>query len=150
MGLVSLQTKVPETLKSQLKREAKSQGMLFQAYVVGILEGRAKKSKTTETAIKPVNYTDRDVDLVNLLFELMRQNNLDLKRKPSVDDYSEMRKMREIDNRDPRMIEAVIKWSQQDSFWHKNILSVTKLRKQYDKLYLEAKSQTQTNRVISI
>ena len=42
-----------------------------------------------------------------------------------------------IDKRDPKEIEDVIKWCQQDSFWQDNILSTAKLRKQYDALALK-------------
>ena len=45
-------------------------------------------------------------------------------------------KMLRIDRRSVADIEAVIRWCQQDDFWHKNILSTDKLRKQFDKLYM--------------
>ena len=41
-----------------------------------------------------------------------------------------------LDKRSVDDIEAVIRWCQQDDFWHKNILSTDKLRKQFDKLYM--------------
>ena len=44
--------------------------------------------------------------------------------------------MLRIDKRSVEDIEAVIRWCQQDDFWHKNILSTDKLRKQFDKLYI--------------
>lgn len=46
-----------------------------------------------------------------------------------------------IDKRDPEQIKNVIKWCQSDSFWFKNILSPSKLRKQYDRLLLEIKGR---------
>jgi hypothetical protein len=50
-----------------------------------------------------------------------------------------IRLMRERDNRDPKEIEIVILWSQKDSFWKDNILSTSKLRKQFDKLIMQAR-----------
>lgn len=42
-----------------------------------------------------------------------------------------------IDGRDPVEVERVIRWCQADSFWKSNILSPSKLRKQYDQLALK-------------
>jgi len=39
-----------------------------------------------------------------------------------------------LDKRDPEEVRAVIDFAQDDSFWRNNILSVEKLRKQYDQL----------------
>ncbi len=47
-----------------------------------------------------------------------------------------------LDSRKPDRIEKVIRWSQQDSFWQSNILSVAKLRKQFDVLELRMSGQT--------
>ena len=39
-----------------------------------------------------------------------------------------------LDHRPPEEVEAVIRFAQADPFWKTNILSVEKLRKQYDQL----------------
>lgn len=41
-----------------------------------------------------------------------------------------------IDKRNPEQVRQVIKWCQNDNFWFKNILSPSKLRKQYDRFLL--------------
>ena len=46
-------------------------------------------------------------------------------------------KMIRLDNRTYEQIESMINFSQKHSFWHKNILSMDKLRKQFDRLTLE-------------
>jgi hypothetical protein len=51
-----------------------------------------------------------------------------------------MQLMIDTDKRDPGEIGAVIVWCQQDEFWQNNILSVAKLRKQYDHLVLKMNS----------
>jgi len=42
-----------------------------------------------------------------------------------------------IDKRDVSEIGQVIEWCQQDQFWQSNILSTSKLRKQYDQLVIK-------------
>lgn len=44
------------------------------------------------------------------------------------------------DNRTEEDIGAVLEWCQGNSFWQNNILSTDKLRKQYDRLYMEMKN----------
>ena len=46
----------------------------------------------------------------------------------------DIRKLFEIDRRDLVQIEAVVRWCQADAFWQSNILSASKLRKQYPQL----------------
>jgi len=61
------------------------------------------------------------------------------KKKGWIDWANDIRLMVEIDNRDPKQIKEVIDWCQEDNFWQNNILSITKLRKQFDKLELKSK-----------
>ncbi|MCK9601852.1 MAG: hypothetical protein M0R06_22600 [Sphaerochaeta sp.] len=42
-----------------------------------------------------------------------------------------------VDKRSPPEVEAVIEWCQRDPFWRSNILSPSKLRKQFDRLALK-------------
>lgn len=51
----------------------------------------------------------------------------------------EIDKLNRLDNRDWNTIEAVLDWSQQDSFWQQNIRSGVKLRQQFDTLLIKAK-----------
>jgi hypothetical protein len=50
----------------------------------------------------------------------------------------ELERMYRIDGRDIPAIEAMIDWSQQDSFWRGNILSPKKLRKHFDTMRLRS------------
>jgi len=45
--------------------------------------------------------------------------------------------MLRIDGRKANDIKAVIEWCQKDDFWYKNILSCSKLRKQFDQLFFK-------------
>lgn len=49
-----------------------------------------------------------------------------------------------VDKRPPEIVRKIIDWCQQDNFWQSNILSVSKLRKQFDQL--ELKSNAEQNR----
>jgi hypothetical protein len=46
--------------------------------------------------------------------------------------------LRETDNRTEADIEKVIRFSQGDSFWKNNILSMPKLREKWDTLWMKA------------
>lgn len=54
----------------------------------------------------------------------------------------DFRKMVEIDKHDKHEISQIIKWCQHDDFWSANILSPSKLRKQYLQLSLKMKNQS--------
>lgn len=73
-----------------------------------------------------------------LLFDLIRENNPNAKQ-PNFQKWGfEINKLIK-QNYTPEQIEYVIRWSQNDSFWYKNILSTAKLRIQFDRLVLEIK-----------
>ena len=70
-------------------------------------------------------------------------------KKPNIQNWcKDTDKMIRIDKRNPVEIEKIINWCQNDSFWQNNILSMDKLRKQYDQLALkmEEKSYGQAGR----
>ena len=59
-------------------------------------------------------------------------------KKPNIQNWcKDIDKMIRIDKRYPVEIEKIINWCQNDSFWKNNILSMDKLRKQYDQLALK-------------
>jgi hypothetical protein len=51
------------------------------------------------------------------------------------------RLMIDVDGRTEQEIHGAIDWSQQHHFWHRNVMSMEKLRSQYDRLLLEAKAE---------
>lgn len=55
------------------------------------------------------------------------------------------RKILDVDKRPFIEVIRLIEWSQQDDFWHKNILSMPTFRKQYDKLRLKAKEPAKSS-----
>lgn len=95
-------------------------------------------SKKNESKRK-LSFSKMDVMLTKTLNKLLRENNP--KRKPTTEKElktwaNECRLMRERDGRTPKEIYDHIKFSQADPFWKQNILSISKLRKQFDILTL--------------
>jgi hypothetical protein len=83
-----------------------------------------------------------ELELSNLLLEEIRRNKPDLKG-PDLQAWSrDFSLMIRRDGRDPDRIKKVISWVQADSFWYKNILSPSKLRKQFDRLEMESQKRT--------
>src|SRR5699024_1135122 len=86
-----------------------------------------------------------DMRLAKLFFEKILQNNPNAK-KPNLESWAnDIRLMRERDKRNEEQIEYLINWTQNHSFWHTNILSPVKLRKQFDKLVLQVKQERKSN-----
>lgn len=79
--------------------------------------------------------------LAELLFKKMKENNPNAK-EPNYESWANtFRLMMERDKREGKDIQDLILWCQSHHFWYKNILSADKLRKQFDRLHLEMKSE---------
>lgn len=91
---------------------------------------------------KRVSSSPQDLKLSQLLYDLIKKNTPEWYHKPKLEDWAdEIRKLREIDKQTPELIEKVIRWSQNDDFWSKNILSTAKLRKQFSTLLVQMKEK---------
>jgi hypothetical protein len=66
-----------------------------------------------------------------------------------ISDYEEMNRIHRLDNYDYKVIESVIKWCQEDSFWKQNIRSVSTLRKQFESLLIRIKSERDKRKVVN-
>lgn len=75
--------------------------------------------------------------LCNLLADLMVENGV---KRPTISGrwISDIDKLIRIDEKSVEQVEAAIRWSQNDSFWSSNIHSPAALRKQYEKMRLQA------------
>jgi helix-turn-helix protein len=84
---------------------------------------------------KPLANQETAERLCALLADLIEQNG---SKRPKVTKAWLLAadRMIRIDGRSPVQIETVLRWSQQDGFWSSNILSMDKLREQYDRLRL--------------
>jgi hypothetical protein len=77
------------------------------------------------------------------LFNRIKANN-DSFKDPNLQKWADdFRLMMDRDKRTQEQIAYLIDWCQQDSFWKANILSPSKLRKQYDHLVVKIKAQKQ-------
>jgi hypothetical protein len=75
--------------------------------------------------------------LCNLLADLMVGNGV---KRPTISGkwIGDIDKLIRIDEKTVEQVEAAIRWSQADSFWSSNIHSPAALRKQYEKMRLQA------------
>lgn len=100
-------------------------------------EDDAPHTSTKGKPKKPEPYRE-DVDKIcHRLVDLMVAN--ECKPPTITDDWrAEARRMFDIDNRAFDKAMALLEWSQQDSFWKKNIHSIPTFRAKYDQLRLAA------------
>lgn len=97
------------------------------------------KSKIYDQASVPYKLSLR-------LLNNIRKNNNQFK-EPNLQKWSDdFRLMMERDSRSEKEIATLIDWCQEDTFWKANILSPSKLRKQYDQLTLKIQSANQIKR----
>ncbi|MRB24062.1 DNA replication protein DnaD [Bacillus thuringiensis] len=96
---------------------------------------------TTNKKTSRLKFETCDMEHAQLLFKLILDTNPDHK-EPDLEKWAnEFRLIRERDKKTNEQIIYLIKWSQSNSFWKKNILSPSKLRKQWDRLVIEAKEE---------
>lgn len=63
---------------------------------------------------------------------------------------STLDRMIRLDERTPQQIEHAIMWATQDDFWYRNVMSPTALRKNYERLRLDAKDTTRKRRSTNV
>jgi len=114
------------------------------AYVDPIREEKKKEERKKENILltSPKKFSDIDIQLTNLLIEKILENNpksrVQRMGQKIIESWrNECRKLREIDNRTPEDIEAVINWCQEDDFEKTVVLSMPKLRERFDSLWLK-------------
>ncbi len=79
--------------------------------------------------------------LAKFLNKKIHENNPKAKQ-PNLQKWADdMRKIVELDKRDKHDVSLVIAWCQKDDFWSTNILSPSKLRKQFDRLYMKMQKE---------
>lgn len=127
------------------------QPVLEQPLIEAPLKKELKKKKETINIFSPDSpeMILSELLLQKILLHLPHFKNPNLQRWAS-----QMDAILRIDGRDPPELKAVIEFAQSDPFWKTNILSVEKLRKQYDQLNAKRLAQRRvvnnngSNRVI--
>lgn len=108
----------------------------------------SRQHKLSKVKLSKVNLTSEDYKLATLLKELIKEN-LPTFKDPNIDNWaSDINKLHRIDKYTYEQIEYIIKWCQDDSFWRSNILSASKLRKQF--IQLVAKAQTKKSKTVVV
>ncbi len=104
-------------------------------------QSKVKESKVKESISSSENkVSDIALKLADKLKSLILINNPTGKVPKNLKRWADdIDRMIRLDKRTEAEIEAIITFSQQDSFWHANILSGQKLREKYDQLYLKMK-----------
>jgi predicted esterase len=74
-------------------------------------------------------------------FSFLKQRTEKEKQRDIANWAADIEKLHRLDGYDWSIVEGIINWSQQDDFWKKNIRSGVKLRKQFDKLLIDAKEE---------
>lgn len=87
--------------------------------------------------------------LTDLLYQLMQDNYPGLKARPRPS-AEEMERINRLDGYDFNVIEAVIRWTQQDAFWKQNIRSPHKLRLKFEDLLIRAESDIKKHSIVEI
>lgn len=91
-----------------------------------------------------------EIRLSELLLKRIASRNPNFKN-PNIQAWAkEVDLMIRLDGRDVSEINRVIEWSQQDQFWQSNILSTSKLRKQFDQLRAKMQGNGVTNDPIKL
>lgn len=89
-------------------------------------------------SLSETKVSDEVINLTEKLKTLILQNDPKAKIPNNLINWQkEIDKLIRIDKREYAEIDKVIDWCQSDSFWKTNILSATKLRKQFTQLYLK-------------
>lgn len=99
---------------------------------------------------KKSNFEMCDIEMSKRLLTKIL-NNTPTFKEPNIEMWAgHIRLMRTIDNRTQEQIEYVIDWCQKSTFWQANILSTSKLRKQFDTLVAQIKrdSNKESSKVV--
>lgn len=113
-----------------------------------VKESKEKESKSKEDNSSSRNSKTYDEESIPYqlslrLLKSIRQNNPEFK-EPNLQKWSnDFHLIMDRDNRTEEQIIYLIDWCQRDSFWMTNILSPSKLRKQFDQLVMNIKANKQ-------
>lgn len=101
------------------------------------INNNTNNNNTKSTSRSKLKFETQHLKLAELLYKQI-QNNLPNCKEPDLEKWAnEFRLIMERDKREGKEIQKLIIKSQSDDFWKKNILSPSKLRKQYDRLVIE-------------
>lgn len=115
--------------------------------VASVIQSDVTDKKRKEKKRKEKSYPEESVEyrLSSLLFELIKERD-DKHKEPNFQNWAhQIHLLIEKDNRSPETVEEVLRYSQTDKFWKKNILSTETLRRQFGTLYIHMTSDKEKN-----
>jgi len=120
-------------------RKSRVSGECQEQIVTRIGNRSLPKGVNTKETNKRKYYVEGSIELrlASLILEEIQKNKPDFKQ-PNLQSWAkEVDLMIRRDGRKPERIQQVIEWCQRDSFWRSNILSTSKLRRQFDTLEMQ-------------
>lgn len=100
------------------------------------------KDRTEESVVEPT-----DAPLSNLLADLVAENDPNGKRPTVTKRWAtEEDRLIRLDGRKPEEAERLIRWTQANTFWRGNVLSMPKFREKYGQLYAAAVAASEKQR----
>ena len=123
--------------------------------VTGSYEELLEIDKDTEKEIESPDSTNVKYDddspylgLAKYLFAKVKENNSKA-REPNFQNWADdIRKLVEIDGNTVEEVKEVIDWCQSDSFWKNNVMSASKLRNQFPKLWGQGGFENKERKII--
>lgn len=109
-----------------------------------------EQSKVKESKVNKFSEDSLEYRLSKYLYGFLLERNPNHKEPNFQTWASHIDLMIRKDNREPKQIGEVIKWAQEDSFWCTNILSTSKLRKQYDTILIKMGSSKKPKKKLNI
>ena len=92
-------------------------------------------------------FSEKAAKLTQQLISSMQKNDPRAKIPKNISLWiTHMERIMRVDKRTPEEISKVISWCQSDKFWKTNILSTSKLREQFPKLYLKMTTESNNGR----
>ena len=145
--------------KTNNQEETKEQPMVNQMetqyrlgkYSIGkdsIKKNSPRKQKKTPSHNKNYDEDSQYYKAAVYLYEKVNENLVT--KKPNFQNWAnDIRLLVEVDKRELGIVKRVIDWCQKNEFWKTNIRSSNKLRRQFEKLYLQMSQEQQSKTVHS-
>ena len=109
-------------------------------------KNKKKSDDSSRSRSKEYDTSSLYYQMAERLYQKILENNPEHK-KPNFQKWADdFRKLVELDKKKPDVVFKMIDWVQKHEFWHVNILSPDKLRKQWDKLKMEVVRESKGGR----
>ena len=121
------------------KGEEKTQTVKTETQTVSESKGNQepRTNNQEQTTTSQNKFEEEDMKVAKLIYFALKEMN-ENQKEPNFKVWAmDVNKMNRIDNRSHAQIKEVFYWANEDEFWCTNILSPSKLRKQFDTLLIK-------------